>query len=229
MVGFRSRLAFSMKDTEGRASGVLSVDERSPGRDEGSAGRLNRRIRALDACLAGPAGAPRKRHRHMTRPAEQAIVLEAALAAAVGHRHDVVRLPSGPRDAPGFACGTIAGGRFGPGPLTVRFHHIEAAQPAGALVALLYLLTHVPGAAADFPLVHARVATKRAPRRLYRRSTPAADGLARFRAIGLPPLSGRDNAGAAGAHGREYRAFSLQSSAFPPSPRRREAGDAGSR
>jgi hypothetical protein len=80
------------------------------------------------------------------------------------------------------------------------FHDVEATQLADALVALLDLLANVPGAASDFPLVHARVAAERAARRLYGAATPATDSLPGAIAFRLAPLVGGHNARATGAH-----------------------------
>ena len=141
----------------------------------------------------------------MTRAAEQSIVLEPAFAAAVRDGDDVIGFPTGTKGAPGAPRDAIASGRLRSRPLTMGFDHIEAAELAGALIALLDLLTHVPRAAPDLPLVHARVAAERAARRLHGTTTPAADRLAGVVAIGPPPLISGHNARATGAHDVEYR------------------------
>jgi tetratricopeptide (TPR) repeat protein len=82
----------------------------------------------------------------------------------------------------------------------VGFDHVEAAEPTRTLVALLDLAPHVPGAAADLPFVHARLAAERPPRRRHRTAAPAADGLAVGVAFGDSPLIGGDNARALGTH-----------------------------
>ena len=79
-------------------------------------------------------------------------------------------------------------------------HDIEATQLADALVALLDLLADVPGAASNFPLVHARVAAEGPTRRLHRAAAPATDGLPGSIAFGLAPLLGGHDTGAPGAH-----------------------------
>ncbi len=141
----------------------------------------------------------------MARTAEQSIVLEPAFAAAVRDGDDVIGFPSWTKGAPGAARGAIAGGRLRSRPLAVGFHDVTAAELAGALVALLDLLTDVPRAASDLPLMHARVAAECAARRLHRAATPAADRLAGVVAIRLAPLVGAYDARATGAHALEYR------------------------
>src|SRR4029079_6838225 len=90
-------------------------------------------------------------------------------------------------------------------PRAVRLDDVDAAQAADAAVALLHLAPHVPRAAADLPLVHARFAAEGPPRRLHRPAAPAADGPAVLVSIGNAPLLGADRAGARGAHARVYR------------------------
>jgi hypothetical protein len=141
----------------------------------------------------------------VTRTAEQSIVLEPAFAAAVRDGDDVIGFPTGTKGAPGAPRDPIASGRLRSCPLTMGFHHVEAAELAGALIALLDLLTDVPRAAPDLPLVHARVTAERAARRLHGTTTPAADRLAGVIAIGPPPLISGYNARATGAHEVEYR------------------------
>ena len=141
----------------------------------------------------------------MTRTAEQSIVLEPAFAAAVRDGDDVIGFPTGTKGAPGAPRDAIASGRLRSRPLTMGFDHIEAAELAGALIALLDLLTDVPRAAPDLPLVHARVAAERAARRLHGTTTPATDRLASVIASRLTPLVSRDDADATGAHAGEYR------------------------
>ena len=136
----------------------------------------------------------------MTRTAEQSIVLEPAFAAAVRDRDDVIGFPTGAKGAPGAPRGAVASGRLRSRPFTMGFDHVEAAELAGALIALLDLLPDVPRAAPDLPLVHARVAAERAARRLHGTTTPAADRLAGVVAIGPPPLISGYNARATGAH-----------------------------
>ena len=136
----------------------------------------------------------------MTRTAEQSIVLEAAFAAAVRDRDDMIGFPPGTRRAPGAPRGPIAGWRFRSRPFPVGFHDVKTAELAGALVAFLDLLADVPRAAPDLPLVHARVAAEGAARRLDGAATPAADRLAGIIAIRPAPLIGRHDARATGAH-----------------------------
>ena len=147
----------------------------------------------------------------MTRTAEQSIVLEPAFAAAVGHRDDVIGFPTRTKDAPGAARGAIPGRRLGSRPLAVRLHDVIATELTDALVALLDLLTDVPRAAPDLPLVYARIAAERAARGLHGATTPAADRLAGIIAMRLAPLIGRHNPRATGTHAGRYRWGQLES------------------
>jgi hypothetical protein len=141
----------------------------------------------------------------VTRTAEQSIVLEAAFAAAVRDRDDMIGFPPGTRRAPGAPRGAVAGWRLRSRPLPMGFHDVKTAELASSLVAFLDLLTDVPRAAPDLPLVHARVAAERAARRLYGAAAPAADRIAGVIAIRPAPLIGRHHARATGAHAGEYR------------------------
>src|SRR5260370_23483023 len=141
----------------------------------------------------------------MAGEAEQAVVVGPALAAGVGNGDDVIRLPGRPLGAPALAGGTVGHRRLRTRPLAVRLDHIQAAQPADPLVALLDLASHVPGAAADLPFVYARVAAERAPGGCDRAAAPAADRSAGVVAVGLPPAIGGDGALAAGAHAGPLR------------------------
>jgi hypothetical protein len=91
----------------------------------------------------------------VARTAEQSIVLEPAFAAAVRDRDDVIGFPSWTKGTPGAARGAIAGGRLRSRPFAVRFHDVTAAELTDTFVALLDLLTDVPRAAPDLPLVYA--------------------------------------------------------------------------
>jgi hypothetical protein len=147
----------------------------------------------------------------VTRTAEQSIVLEPAFAAAVRDRDDVIGFPPWTKGAPGAAGGAIAGGRLRSRPLAVSFHDVTATELTDALVALLDLLTDVPRAAPDLPLVYARIAAERAARGLHGATTPAADRLAGTIAMRLAPLIGRHNPRATGTHAGRYRWGQLES------------------
>jgi len=136
----------------------------------------------------------------VTWTAEQAIVLEPAFAAAVGHRNDVIGFPTRTNGAPGAARGAIPGRRLRSRPLAVRLHDVRATELTDALVALLDLLTDVPRAASDLPFMYARIAAERAARGLHGATTPAADRLAGVIAIRLAPSIGGHNPRATGAH-----------------------------
>src|SRR5258708_33514354 len=137
----------------------------------------------------------------MARTAEEPIVVESAFPAAVRHGNDVIRFPPGPLGAPALARGTVGRRRLGARPFAMRLDDVQAAQTADALVALLAFPPHVPGAAADLPFVHARVAAERAAGGRDRAAAPAADGGAGAVAIGPAPAIRGDDALAAGAHG----------------------------
>ena len=138
----------------------------------------------------------------MARPAEQSIVLESTLPAAVGYRDDVVCFPPGTCRTPPLTRRAIDGRRFRTSPLAVRFDDVEAAELTGAFVAFFDLLPHVPGTAADLPFVHARIAAECAARTNDRTAAPSADGVAGFIAFGDTPLVGRDGARATSTHAR---------------------------
>jgi hypothetical protein len=148
---------------------------------------------------------PRAGDCHVAGAAQQAIVLEAALAAAVGHRDDVIGLPPGPRGAPGLPCRAVGRRRLRPRPLAVGLHHVEAAQPARPFVTLLDLAADVPRAAANLPLVDAGAAAERPARPRHQPAAPAADRPARRVQDRLPPFVGRDDAGPFRAHEQMYR------------------------
>jgi hypothetical protein len=160
---------------------------------------------SLEPAARAPLGPPCEGDRDVAGPAEQPVVLQAALAAAVRDGNDVVRLPTRARGAPGASRGAIGYRRFRAAPLTMRLDDVEAAHPACALVALLHLLPHVPRAAADLPFVHARVAAERPTRRLHGGAAPTADRVAGFIPLGLPPLIGGDDTLTMGTHGVSYR------------------------
>ena len=185
------------------------------GRQSGNSSRNishGRRLRnAVRAFLLGALRAPGDRDRDMARPAEQPVILQPALAAAVGDRHDVVRFPTRPQPPPGFADGSIARRRLRARPLAVRLDHIETAEPADSLVALLHLLAHIPWAAADLPLVDAGIAAERPPRRLDGPSAPPAHRCPGLVEVRLSPLLRGDDSLAQGAHKGRYRPNRSQS------------------
>jgi hypothetical protein len=76
----------------------------------------------------------------------------------------------------------------------VSLEHIDAAQLADASIALLDLLTHVPGAAANLPFVYARIPAEGPTWPRHRAATPPADGLTGLVAIGDAPLVGGHDA-----------------------------------
>ena len=136
----------------------------------------------------------------MTRAAQQTVVFQSAFPAPVGYRDDVIGFPAGTRRAPDSSGGSVTLRRFRPGPFAVCLDHVEAAQLAGSFVAFLDLLAHVPGAAANLPLVYALVTAERAPRRLHRALAPAADRISRVVALRNAPLIRGYHARAASAH-----------------------------
>jgi hypothetical protein len=141
----------------------------------------------------------------MTRSAEQTIILKAAFSTAVSYGDDVIRFPARTRGSPRFSRSTIGDWRLGSCPLSVRLHDIQTAKLADALVTLPDLLTNVPGTAADFPLVNARVAAERASRGTDRSATPTTDWLSLVVSVRLAPLFSGHDTRAAGAHAFWYR------------------------
>jgi len=138
----------------------------------------------------------------VTGTAQQPVVLESALAPAVGNGHDVVGFPARSPLAPRLAGRSLAGRRLRSRPLAMRLDDVEPAELADAFVAFLDLLPDVPRAAADLPLVYALVTAEGPARRLHGSPAPSADRLAGLVPLGLPPLIGRDDALAASAHER---------------------------
>ena len=170
------------------------------------AGRLDRRRRARGRRPGGrPLRPPRKRHRHVTRAAEQPVVVQAALSSPVRHRHDVVGFPSRTSRPPGAPGHAIRSRRLRARPLAVRLDDVESTEAAGSFVAFFDLLTHVRRAAANLPLVHTGVAAERAARRAHELPAPAANRLTGGVALRLAPLFCGDDARPEGAHGLEYR------------------------
>jgi hypothetical protein len=136
----------------------------------------------------------------VARPAQQTVVFQAALAAAVGNRHDVVGLPPRTRRPPGLPRRTIRRGRLCAGPFAVRLDDIQSAEPARPFVALLDLAAHVRGAAPDLPFVDARVAAERPAWALDGSAAPPADRLAVLVEIRFAPLISGDDARPKSAH-----------------------------
>lgn len=93
----------------------------------------------------------------MTPQTQCTDVLEIALAAALGHRHNMVRIPQGP------ACARLQSPvlqQLRP-PCTARRpqpsrfrHRIYTASRADATIALEYLFAHIPRLRPQLPLVH---------------------------------------------------------------------------
>lgn len=157
-------------------------------------------------CALAPAGRrrapgpPRERHLRVAGAAQQAIVLEAAFAAALRDRDDVIRLPARPGGAPLLPGSTIRRRRLPASPFAVRLRDVQPAELTDPLVALPDFAAHVPRAAAYLPLVHAGFAAESAPRRQHRVPAPAADWLASLVAVGFAPLVGCDDTGSPRAH-----------------------------
>jgi hypothetical protein len=162
--------------------------------------RIEVALRMNNVRHSRPLRAPHECDRDVAGPAQQPVVLQAAFAAAVRNRNDVVGFPTRTRRPPGPARRAIADGRFRAGPFTMRLDDVEAAEPARALISLLHLPTHVPRAAADLPFVDAPVSAEGPPRGLDRRVAPPADRKPRFVPLGLPPLLGSNDALTTGTH-----------------------------
>jgi hypothetical protein len=143
----------------------------------------------------------------MAGAAEQPIVLQAAFAPAVGNGHDVIGFPARPCGAPRFPRRAVACGRLRPRPFTMGLDDVEAAEPAGALVAFLDLLAHVPWTAADLPFVYAFVPAERPARCSHRSPAPAADWLTCRVALRNAPQSSAHDARATSAHVSRYRSL----------------------
>src|SRR5262245_28040003 len=108
-----------------------------------------------------PRSPPLEGDTNVARAAEQPVVVETALAAAVGDGNNVIGFPARTHGPPAFPRGAIPGRRLRARPLAMRLDDVEAAEPARPLVALLHFAAHVPGAAADLPFVHARLPAER--------------------------------------------------------------------
>lgn len=136
----------------------------------------------------------------MATAAEQSVVVESALSAAIRDRHDVVGLPARFGGAPCAAGRTVICCGLGPRPVAVRLDDVESADLADPPVTLLQLLADVPRAAADLPLVNARVAAEGATGLRHGATAPAADRLAGGIPRRFAPLLGRDDAAPLRAH-----------------------------
>jgi hypothetical protein len=136
----------------------------------------------------------------VARATEQPEILEAALAAAVSDRDDVVSFPTRLGRAPLSARRAIASRRFRARPFSMRFGDVEAAQLAGAFIALADLLPDVRRAAADFPLMDACVTAERPSWRRDRSAAPTANRLTGLVPHRLAPFFGGDDAPARGTH-----------------------------
>lgn len=147
----------------------------------------------------------------MTGPAEEPVVLEATLAAAVGDRDDVIGLPLRTGRAPRLTRGPIRGWRLRTRPFPVRLDDVEAAQPADPLIALLHFTTHVPRAAADPPLVHAGITAERPPRTGHRSLAPPAHRFPRLVSLRDTPLIRRHDPRPLGTHASHYRCKTTRS------------------
>jgi hypothetical protein len=186
------------------------VPECQGSRCQGAGCQVARMPECQDAALQGwrrstALRSPGQSDLEVARAAQQPVILEAAFAAAVRHRRDVIRLPSRPFGAPALPRGAIGPRRLRARPFAVRPGDVEAAQSADPFVALLHLLPDVPGAAPDLPLMHARVAAERPPRRLNRAAAPAAYRLPRLVPIRNAPLVRCYRPRPPCAHGAGYR------------------------
>ena len=147
-----------------------------------------------------PSAPPIEGDTQVARLAEQPVVLESALASAVGDGNDVIGLPSWSHRTPRLASGTIGSRWLRPRPFPMRFHDVESAQLTGTLIALFDLLAHVPRAAPDLPFVHAGVTAERPAWRSDGPAAPPADCLALFIFVWDAPLFGRHGPAASCAH-----------------------------
>jgi hypothetical protein len=142
----------------------------------------------------------------MAGAAEEAVIVQAALAAAVGDGEDMVRLPARPCCAPGATF--PARGFRGPpaAPRRLCLFDIERTAPADPRITLPDLFPHVARAAPQPPLVDARVAAEGAAARGRDNAlAPAADWLACGVAVGLAPVVPINGATPNGAHAPVFR------------------------
>ena len=151
---------------------------------------------------ATASGAPARRvSPNMARPAQEPVVLQSALAAAIGDRHDVVGLPSRPaRLASVFrAARSEAGGRD-------RVHArcaLTTSNPHSRQIPLSRFFTCCRTYHGLLRIFHSW--TQASPQNVRRggftgRAAPAADRLPGLVPLGLPPLIRSDDARATGAH-----------------------------
>jgi len=148
---------------------------------------------------------PRECHRDVARPTEQSVVLEAALAATIRNRNDVIGFPAWTCGSTLSAGSPITGRRLGSGPLAMCLHDIEPANLTDPFVALLDLLANVPGTAPNLPLVDTRVAAKSSARCLDQPAAPPTDRLAIRIPLRFAPLIGGHDTRTASAHAFGYR------------------------
>jgi hypothetical protein len=118
----------------------------------------------------------------------------------------MIRFPSRSRLAPSTALAAIGGRRLRARPLALCFQDVHAAQLTNPSIALLDLLTHVPGTAADLPFVHAGIAAEGASRAHHKAAAPAADRLASGVPVRFSPFLSRDAAASPRTHARHIGA-----------------------
>src|SRR5436309_4937272 len=147
---------------------------------------------------------PPQRDRDVAGAAQQAVVVEAAFAAAVGDGQNVIGFPSRTVVAPRAPLGAVGRGRFAAPPSSLGERDVEAAEPADAAVALPHLIAHVPRIASDPPFVNARVAAERAARPTHDGAAPSAGRASSIGAVGLAARVGRHRAPAYCAHPGVY-------------------------
>ena len=144
--------------------------------------------------------APLQRHDEMTVGAEQPIVAQPALAPAIGHWHDVIRVPARSFPTPDAPRLPVRRRGLPARPAPQEQAHIASASLAAPAVTLPHLFPYVGRIAPQPPLVHARIAAEGAARRPHPRPTPSANGASLRIPVGPAPRVALYRATPDGAH-----------------------------
>jgi len=133
-------------------------------------------------------------------PAEQAVVVQPAFSTAIRNRHNVIRFPPRASGAPLAARDAIERAWLLTSPQAFGLSDIEAASLADPGITLPDPFADVTRTAAHLPFVHARIAAECPSRWADETTTPAANRISRWVAIGFAPVVGSDGAAPDGAH-----------------------------
>ena len=145
-------------------------------------------------------------------PAQQSVILQAAFAAAVRNREDVIRFPSRPHRAPLPPCGAIRSRRPLTFPTSFCPPHVEATHAADPLIAFPDLFADVRRAAPQAPIMDARVAAEGLPARSGDEvAAPPANRTSLRIEVGFPVTVGRNGSAPDGAHARRIGRIRLSS------------------